>query len=98
ARLDRDGRAPALAGDLADGGDEGHVDVVAAAFSDKHAHRLADVIRIDAVELEAARRLLGPEARHQHGLAVAFDEGASGDHLAHIETRPVTSAEGSRGR
>ena len=50
--FERNGRAAALARDLADRAAEVHVDVVDAVLAHEHAYRLADVVRIDAVELQ----------------------------------------------
>jgi hypothetical protein len=67
--------------------------VVDAALAHEQPDRLAHVMGIDAVELQAARRLLLAEARHEHRLAIPLDEGASGDHLAHVEAGPVAAAQ-----
>ena len=64
----------------------------------RSAHRLAHVARVDAVELQAARRLLRPEAREEERLAVALHERAGGDHLAHVEAGAVPAAERAEGR
>ena len=93
ARLERDRRAAALARHLAHRAAEVHVDVVDPALADQDAHRLADVARVDAVELQAADLLLRVEAREQQRLAVALDERARRDHLAHVEPGAVAPAE-----
>src|SRR6185436_19180418 len=87
----------ALARHLADGAAEVHVEVIDAPFADEEAHGLADVAGIDAVELKAARRLLGAEAGEQQRLPISEDERARGDHLAHVEAgakSPTKRAEG----
>ena len=55
-RLQGDGRAPALARDLAHRAAEVQVEVVDAVLAHQQAHRLPDVVGVDAVELQAARR------------------------------------------
>src|SRR4030095_8426943 len=77
---------------------EVQVEVVDAVLADHEPHRLADVVRIDAVELQAARRLLVAEAREEERLAVALDERPRGDHLAHVEPGPEAPAERPEGR
>jgi hypothetical protein len=90
--------AAALARDLAHRAAEVHVDVVDAAFADQQTHGLSHVVGIDAVELQAARLLLGGEAGQQQGLAIAHDQSAGGDHLAHVEPGAVAAAQRTEGR
>src|SRR5699024_4902034 len=77
----RQGRAAALAGDLGHGAAEVEVDVVGPVLLDEYPHGLAHGDRVDAVELNGARGLIGLVVDDAHGLRAAFDQGASGDHL-----------------
>jgi hypothetical protein len=80
------GRAAALAGDLRRRAADVHVDVVGQALVDDHADGRTDHGRVDAVQLDAARPLVGLERHHPEGLRVALHQCASGDHLADVET------------
>src|SRR5690606_11814765 len=59
--LDGDRGAAAFARHFAYGTTEVHIDVVNATFADQAFYRLAHVVRIDPIQLEAARRFVGPE-------------------------------------
>ena len=67
-------RAPALAGDLGDGAAEVEVDVVGAVLVDEHPDRRADGAGVDAVELDAARVLVGVVRDEPEGLVVALEQ------------------------
>src|SRR5690606_21271797 len=75
------GGAAALAGDLGDRAAEVEVDVVGEVLVDDHADGLADGRRVDAVQLDRARRLARVEVDQLHGLVVALDQRPGGDHL-----------------
>ena len=60
----RDGGTAALAGDLRRGAPEVEVDVVDAVVAGEPGDGLADVGRVDAVELQAPRPLVGAEGDH----------------------------------
>jgi hypothetical protein len=83
--LERDRGAAAAARDLAHRAAEVEVYVIDAPFADQALDRLADEIGIDSVQLEAARALVGAEAREPQRLVVALDQRARGDHLAHVQ-------------
>ena len=86
-------RSPALAGDLRHGASEVQVDVVGAVFGDEHGDGLGDGLRVDAVELDRARRLGLVVRDEAHRLGRALDEGARRDHLADVEARAELAAE-----
>ena len=67
-------RAAALAGDLGDRAAEVQVDVVGQVLLDDDPHRPPDRRRVDAVELQRARVLVGVERDHLAGLRVALDQ------------------------
>src|SRR5699024_2048589 len=91
--LPRQGRTAAPAGDLAPGAPEVEVDVVGPGLLDEHPHGLAHGDRVDAVELDGARGLIGLVVDDAHGLRAAFDQGTGGDHLGHIEPGSVFAAQ-----
>ena len=78
--------------DLPDGTAEVEVDVVYEAFANQPGDGLAYVVRVHAVELQAAGALVWTEAGELERLRVAFDEGARGDHLAHVQPGTVAAA------
>jgi hypothetical protein len=87
-------RGPAAAtGHLGDRAAEVQVDVVDPVLGDQHRDGLADVVRVHAVQLKAARRLAGAELDHAHGLGVTLDERTGGDHLADEQTAAEVTAE-----
>ena len=90
AALPRQRRSPALARDLGHGASEVQVDVVGAVFGDEHRDGLGDGLRVDAVELDRARRLGLVVRDEPHRLGRALDEGARRDHLADVEARRRT--------
>ena len=97
SRFGRNGRTAPFAGHLADRAAEIEVEVVHTAFTDKTAHRFADILRVDAVDLEAPWPFVGPEIGQLEGFLAALDQGAGGDHLADIEPRAKTAAQGPEG-
>ena len=72
--LGRHRGAAALAGDLRRRAAEVDVDVVDAIGVAQHADRLAEHHRIAAVDLQAARLLVGAERHHPLGLGVAVHD------------------------
>ena len=78
-------RAAAATGDLGHRAAEVHVDVVGEPLVGDHLHRRVRGGRVDGVELQRARRLVGGERRHVHGDRMPLDEGAGGHHLADVE-------------
>ena len=98
AAVHRERRPAALAGDLAHRAAEVHVDVVDAALVDQEAHRLANVVRVDAVELHD-RVASEPSKRSMaQGACVALDQRAGGDHLAHVEPGAEAAAHAAERR
>src|SRR5262249_62237910 len=89
----RDRGAVALAGRLRDAAPEVEVDVVGEILRAHQLDGLADGGRVDAVQLEAARVFARAEGDHAHGLRVALDERARGDHLAHVQAGALFAAE-----
>ena len=57
--------------------------------STDHPHRRADDRGIDAVQLQAARRLVRREPDQTQRLRMTLDERAGRDHLAHEQTATV---------
>ena len=96
-QLPRQRRSAALARDLGHGAAEVQVDVVGAVLVDEHAHRVLDGRRVDAVELDRARRLGLVVRDEAHRRGVALDEGAGRDHLAHVQPGAVFAAEPAEG-
>src|SRR5690606_9356855 len=72
--LGRDRRATAAACDLGHRAAEVHVEVIDQTLADEALDREADVDWIDAVELQAAWRLVGSEAGELERLAITLDE------------------------
>ena len=82
ARLPRQRRPAALAGDLGHRAAEVEVDVVGAVLGDEHARRQPGGRRVHAVELHRARVLVGVVRDQAHRLGRALDQRPGGDHLA----------------
>ncbi len=95
--VDREGGPGPLPGDLAGRAPEVEVDVVDADLVDQAADGQAHDRRVDTGQLHTADGLVLTERGHPHGLGVAFDQGAGGDHLAHVQARPVAPAQGAEG-
>ena len=91
--LPRQRRSPALARDLGHRAAEVEVDVVGAVFGDEHRDGLGDGLRVDPVELDAARRLRLVVRDEAHALGRALDERPARDHLGHVEAGAVLAAE-----
>jgi hypothetical protein len=91
--LPRERRSPALAGDLRNGASEVQVDVVGAVFGDEHGDRFGYGLRVDAVELDAARRLGLVVPDESHRTLRALDQGAARNHLGDVETGSEFAAE-----
>ena len=72
---------------------EVQVEVIDQALADQPAHRLARVVLVDRVELEAARLLARVEAREAQRLRVALDERARGDHLGDVQAGAEAAAQ-----
>ena len=66
----RNGGATAASRHLSDGAAKVHVQMVDAILVDQLPHRFADVVRIDAVELQAAWAFVRVELREPHRLLV----------------------------
>ena len=64
---------------------EVHVDVVDVPFADEPFHSFANVVRVDAVELQASRGFLLAELREHQRLGSALHQRPRRDHLAHVE-------------
>jgi hypothetical protein len=92
-QLPRQRGAAALAGDLGDRAAEVEVDVVGAVLVDEHPHRRADRDRVDAVQLHAARGLVGVVPDQPHRLRRALDQRPGGDHLADVHARAELPAQ-----
>ena len=92
-RFRRNGGAAAFTGHLADRTPEVEIEVVDAAFIHETAYRLADIERIDAVKLEAARALGGAEVGQLEGLLAALNQRPGGDHFADVEPSPEAAAQ-----
>ena len=90
-RAGRQRGTAAVARDLADRTAEVQVDVLGAVVADEEADGLADGARIGAVELDAARRLVGAEPGQLARSVVALDETPGRHHLADVQA-------GARGR
>jgi hypothetical protein len=86
-------RTPTLPGDLRYAAPEVHVNVICEVLRDDHLDRLADRRWVDAVELEAAGALAGPEGDHPHGLRVPLDQCPGRDHLADVQAGTLLPAE-----
>ena len=93
ARLGRDRSPAALAGHLAHRASEVEVEVINLAFSDEAANSFADIVGINAVELEAAGRLAGSEIGELQRLCPPLHQRSCGDHLADKKTGAKPSAQ-----
>jgi hypothetical protein len=87
------GGTTATTGHLGDRAAEVEVDVVDPPLGDQHGDGLADVVRVHAVQLEAARGLAGTELNHPHRLGITLDQRAGGDHLADEQAAAEVAAE-----
>ena len=67
--------------------------MVGAVLGDEHRDGLGDRLRVDAVELDAARRLRLVVPDEPHALGRALDERAARDHLADVEPGAVLAAQ-----
>jgi hypothetical protein len=85
----------ALAGHLRHRAAEVEVDVIGQIVLHDQAHRGTDHPRVDAVELNAARTLVGREPDQPHRLRIAFDQRPRGDHLADVQARTMLATQSS---
>ena len=95
--MDREGGPASLPGDFSGRASEVEVDVVDTDLVDQSTDGGLHHLRIDAAQLDAAYRLVGTEGGHPQGFGVALDQGASGDHLAHVQAGSVGAAQAAEG-
>ena len=96
ARSEGQGGPSALASDFAHRAAEIHVDVIDSALTHKSLHRLSDIIRIDAIELQAARAFLRPKIGQLECFLYAIDQGACRDHFRDIKSCTELSTQRSK--
>ena len=87
------GGATASAGHLGGRATKVQVDVVGSVLFDDHAHSLADVDRVDAVNLDGADLLVRVMLNNAHGLGFTLHEGARSHHFGHVQAATVFAAE-----
>ena len=87
------GSTAAAPGDLGGRATHVQVDVVYADLVDHPPHRRTHDVRVDAVQLHAADRLVVVEPDHVSGRPVPFDQRAGRDHLADVEAGAVRTAQ-----
>ena len=87
------GCAAASAGHLGRRAAEVQVNVVGTVLFNDHAHGLADIDRVNAVNLNGANLLVRVVLDDAQGLGLAFHEGARGHHFGHVQAATVFAAE-----
>ena len=83
----------APAGDLRHWAAEVQVDMCDRMLAGQNPHGLADVVRVDAIELHRANRLGRIEREHGQGLLVTFDHPPRRDHFADVQSGTLLRAQ-----